>query len=101
MTDEERKAAILDVCNKLGFPPDVDEGPYEADTTEETDTTKQASASTTKDAIDIDSNEENGNDDEDEDDINANTKDGGYVENDNTLNPWTSRKKGNEECEEE
>ena len=51
MTDDERKANILAVCNKLGLSPDEDEGPYEDYTTEEADTTKQAAASTTKDAI--------------------------------------------------
>ena len=40
MTDDKRKSSILAVCNKLGLPPDEDECPYEADTTEETDTTK-------------------------------------------------------------
>ena len=49
MTDEERKANILAVCNKLGFSPDLEEGPYEANTPEEADTTKQAAASTPKD----------------------------------------------------
>ena len=52
-------------------------------------------------AIDIDSDDENDNDDEDEDDINANTKDGGDVEDDNTLHPRTVSNKGNEEREEE
>ena len=44
MTDEERQAEIDGVRKQLGIlprkPPDVDEGPYEADTTEETDITK-------------------------------------------------------------
>ena len=101
MTDDARKASILAVCNKLGLPPDEDEGPYEADTTEETDTTKQAAASTQKHTIYIYSNDDNDNDDEDEDDINANTKDDGDVEDEKTLHPWTARKNGNEEREEE
>ena len=101
MTDDDRKAAILAVCKKLGLPPDVQEGPYEADTIKKTDTTKQAAASTPKDAIDIDSNDDNDNDDKYENDINANAKDGGDVEDDNTLHPWKARKKGNEDREEE
>ena len=51
MTDDKRKAAIVEVCNKLGLPLNVDEGPYEADKTKETDTTEQAAASTPKGAI--------------------------------------------------
>ena len=82
----------MTVCNKLGLPPDVDEGPYEADTNEEADTTEQAAASTPKDAIDINSNNENDNDDKDEDDINADVKDSGDAEDDNTLHPRTARK---------
>ena len=65
MTDDERQAEIADVRNKLGLPPDVDEGPYEADTTEETDTTKQAAAPIPNDAINIDSDDNNYNNDED------------------------------------
>ena len=76
MTDDERKAVIVAVCNKLGLPPDVDECLYEVDTTEEMDTTKQVDASTPKDVINIDIDDDNDNDDEDKDDINADTKDG-------------------------
>ena len=79
----------------------MDEGPYEADTNEETDTTKQADAPTLKDPINIDSDHDNDNDDEDEDDVNADTKDDGDVEDNNTLHPWTARKQGCEEHAEE
>ena len=101
MTDDERKAAIVEVCNKLGLPPDEDEGPYEADTTEETDTTKQGAASTPKDVIDIDIDDDNYNDDKDEDDINADTNYDGDAEDNNTLHPRTARKQVCEEREEE
>ena len=79
----------------------MDEGPYEADMSEETDMTEQADAPTPKDPINIDSDDDNDNDDEDEDDVNADTKDDGDVEDDNTLHPWTERKLGCEEREEE
>ena len=59
----------------------MDEGPYEADTTEEMDTTEQAADPTSKDTINIDNGDDN--DDEDEED-------------DNTLHPRTAMKKGNE-----
>ena len=43
MTDDERQAQIADVRKQLGILPRkplvVDEGPYEADTNEDTDTT--------------------------------------------------------------
>ena len=93
LTDDERQAVIADVHKQLGIlpkkPPNVDEGPYEADTTEDTDTTKQAAAPTPKDTINIDSDDDgdNGNDDEDEEEINADTNDGGDVENNNILHP--------------
>ena len=109
MTDDERQAEISDVRkqlglppdvrNKLGFPPNVDEGPYEADTIKETDTTKQTAAPTSKDPINIDSDDNNDNDNKDQDDINANTKDDGDVKDDNTLHPRTARKQGCEERE--
>ena len=83
MTNEERQAEIAGVRKKLGIlprkPPDVDEVPYEADTTEETDTTEQAAAPTPKDTINIDSGDDNDNDNKDEED-------------DNTLHPRTARK---------
>ena len=92
--DDERQAEIADVHNKLGLTPnvrnklgllpDVDEVFYEADTTKETDTTKQAADPNLKDAIDIDSNDNNDQDDEDEEDINVDTKDDGDVEDNNT-----------------
>ena len=92
MTDEERQAEIDSVRKELGIlprkPPGVDEGPYEADTTEETDMTEQASAPTPKDTINIDSGDDNDNDDEDEED-------------DNTLHPRTARKQGCENRTEE
>ena len=101
MTDDERQSHIADVRKQLGIlprkPPDEDEGPYEADTTEETDTIKQAVAPTPKDPINIDSYNDNENDDEDKDDVNADTKDDGDVEDDNTLHPLTARKQGCEE----
>ena len=59
----------------------MDEGPYEADTTKETDTTEQAAAPTPKDTINIESGDKNDNDDKDEED-------------DNTLHPRTARKQG-------
>ena len=83
MTDDERQAEIASVRKELGtLPrklPDVDEDPYEADTTKETDTTEQAADPTPKDTINIDNGDDN--DDEDEED-------------DNTLHPRTSRKQG-------
>ena len=51
MTDEEKESEIYSIRKKLGIllrkkpdikPPDVDEGPYEIDMTEEADTTDQA-----------------------------------------------------------
>ena len=48
MTDKERQAEIAGIRKELVIlprkPPDVDEGPYEANMTEETDMTKQADA---------------------------------------------------------
>ena len=78
----------------------MDEVPYEADTTKETDKTKQAAASTLKESINIDRDNNKNNDDEDEDDINADTKDDGDVKDDNTLYPQRARKQGCEEREE-
>ena len=50
MTDEEKQAKISSVRKQLGIlpsrPPNVDEGPNEADTTEETDMIEQAAAPT-------------------------------------------------------
>ena len=96
ITDDERKANILSVYNKLGLSPSQAEGLNEADTTEEADTTKKADASTLKDVIGIDRNDYKDNDGKDEDDIYANATDGGDVEDDNTLHHWEARKKGNE-----
>ena len=83
MNDEERQAEIAGVPKKLVIlprkPPDVDEGPYEADTTEETDKTKQLAAPTLIDTINIDSSDDNDNDDKDKED-------------ENTLHPQTARK---------
>ena len=83
MNDEERQAEIAEVRKELGIlprkPPDADEGPYESDTTEETDTTEQAVAPTPKDTININSGNDNDNDNKDEWD-------------DNTLHPQTARK---------
>ena len=85
ITDEVRQAEIAGVHKELGIlprrPPDVDEGPYEADKTKETDTTEQAAASTPEDTISIDSGDNNEIDDKDEED-------------DNTLHPRTERKQG-------
>ena len=62
-------------------PPDVDKGPYEVDTIEETDMTEQAAAPTLEYTIDIGNyNDNNGKDKEDG----------------NTLHPRTERK---QECE--
>ena len=87
MTDEERQAEIASVRKQLGIlprkPPDVDEGPYEAETTKETDMTEQAAAPTPEDTIN--SGDDNDNDDEDND------KD---EEDDKTLHPRTARKQG-------
>ena len=67
MTDEERQAEISGIRKELGILPrkpiDVDEGPYEADMTEEADTTEQAAAPTPKDTINIDSGNDNDNND--------------------------------------
>ena len=101
MTDEERKANILLVYNKLVLSPSQDEGLDEADTTKVADTTKTEDDSTPKDAIEIDSDDDKYNDGKDKDDFNANTTDGGDVEDDNTLHPRTARKEVNEEREEE
>ena len=83
MTDEERQAEIDSVRKQLGIlprkPPDLDEGPYEADMTKETDMTEQATAPTPEDTIDI--GDDNDNDDEDKKD-------------NNTLHPRTERNQG-------
>ena len=79
----------------------MDEDPYEADMTEETDTTKQAAASASKGAINIDNDDKNDNNDKDEDDVNADTKHNDDVKDDKTLHPWTARKQGCEERDEE
>ena len=85
ITDEVRQAEIAGVHKELGIlprrPPDVDEGPYEADKTKETDTTEQAAASTPEDTISIDSGDNNEIDDKDEED-------------DNTLHPRKAKKQG-------
>ena len=77
MTDKERQAEIAGIRKELGIlprkTPGADEGPYEADTT------NQAAATTPKDTINIDSGDDNDNDDEDEED-------------DKTLHPRTVRK---------
>ena len=95
ISDEEKEAEIASVRKQLGIlprkppdvnPPDVDVGPCEADTTEETDITEQAAAPTREDTID--SVNDNNNDDEVEED-------------DNTLHPWTERKQGCENHTEE
>ena len=96
MTEDKRKANILQVYIKLGWSSEQAEGLYEADTTEEADTIKQAAASTPKEAIDIDSKDNKYNDGKDEDGINADAPDGGDVEDDNTLHPRKARKKRNE-----
>ena len=92
VTNEERQAEIDGVRKQLGIlprkPPSVDEGPYEADTTKETDMTRQTAAPTPKDTIDIGGGNNNDNDEEDKED-------------DNTLYPWTSRKQGCENRTEE
>ena len=101
MTNDEIKANILSVYNKLGWSPDQAEDLYEADTNEEANTTKKAAASTLKDGIYIDSDDDKYNEGEDEDDINADATYGGDVEDDNTFYPREARKKGNGESEEE
>ena len=58
-------------------PPVVAEGPYEVDTNEEADMTKQAAAPDPEDTIEI--GDDNNNDEEDRED-------------DNTLHPRTARK---------
>ena len=78
MTNEDKEAEIASVRKQLGIlprkppdvkppdvkPPYVDKGPYEVDTTEETDMTKQAAAPTPDDTIEI--GDDNNNDDKDE-----------------------------------
>ena len=95
MTDEEKEEEIASVRKQLGIlprkkpdvkPPDVDEGPYEVDTTEETDMTEQAAAPTPEDTIDI--GDDNDNNDKKEED---------YY----TLHPRTERKQGCENYTEE
>ena len=66
----------------------MDEGPYETDTTKETDMTEQAAAPTLKDTIIIDSGDDNDNNDKDKEDNNA-------------LHPRTVRKQGCENRTEE
>ena len=99
MIDDKRKANILSVYNKLVWSPSQDEGQDEANTTEDTDTTKKAAVSTSKDAIAIDSNDNDNNDGKDKDDFNADTTDGADVKDNNTLHPREARKKGNEESD--
>ena len=99
MTNAERNADILKVYKNLGLSPSQSEGLDEADTTEEADTTKKAAASTPKDAIDIDSDDNKDNYGEDKDEINADAIDGADDEYDNTLHPPKARKKGNEESD--
>ena len=86
MNDEEKEAEIESVCNQLGILPrkppdvkmlDVDEGPYEVDTTKETDMTDKAAAHTPEDTIDI--VDDNNNEDK---------------EDKNTLHSQTARKQG-------
>ena len=101
MTDDNRKANILSVYNKLGLSPSQDEGLDEADMTEEADMTKKAAASTPKDVIYIVSNDDKDNDGEEKDGFNSDTTDGGDVEDDKTLHLREARKKGNEESDEE
>ena len=83
MTDEEIQAEISGKRKELGIlprkPHDVDEGPYEDDTTKETDKTEHAAAPNSKDSINIDSGNDNDNDDTDEED-------------DNILHPRIARK---------
>ena len=69
MTDDERKAAILVVYNKVGFPPDVDKGPMRLTQPRRRIRPNKSADFTAKDVIDIDSDDENHNDDEDKDDI--------------------------------
>ena len=94
MTYEERQAEIARARKQLRILPrklpDVDEGPYEAETTEETDMTEQAAASTPEDTIN--SGDDNGNNDEDDDED---------KEYNNTLHPRTARKNGCENYTEE
>ena len=65
MNDSKRKDNIMLVYKDLGLSPSPAEGFDEADTTEEADTTKKAAASTPKDTIDIDSDDDKGNGGED------------------------------------
>ena len=90
ITYEERQAEITSVRKQLGILPrkplDVDEGPNEADTTEETDMTEQAAVPIPEDKIN--SSDDNANDDEDD------NKD---EDNNNTSQPRTARKQGCED----
>ena len=72
MTDEDKDEEISSLRKQLGIlprkkpdvkQPDVAEGPYEVDTTKETDMTKQADAPTPDDTINIGNNDDNDNDD--------------------------------------
>ena len=85
MTNEEKAEEVDDVRKRLGIltRKKKPEGPYEVDTTEESDMTEQTAAPAPEDTIEI--GDDNDNDewahDQDEDD-------------DNTLHPWTARKQG-------
>ena len=89
MTDEEKEEEIASVRKQLGIlprkknpdvkPPVVAEGPYEVDTTDDTDMTEQAAALTPEDTIYI--GDDNNNDYKDKED-------------DNTLHPRTARQQG-------
>ena len=95
MTDEEKEAEIASIRKQLGIlprkkpnmkPPDVDEGTYDIDTTDATDTTEQAAAHSPEDSIDI--NDDNEKYDKEEED-------------NSTLHPQTARKQGCENHPEE
>ena len=97
MTNKEKEEEIASVHKQLGIiprkkpdvkPPDVAEVPYEVDTTEETDMTKQAADPTPDGTIGIGDDDDNDNNDKDEED-------------DNTMHPRTARKQGYENHPEE
>ena len=94
ITYEERQAEITSVRKQLGILPrkplDVDEGPNEADTTEETDMTEKAASPTPEDTINSSDNNANDDKDDEEDE-----------DDDNTLEPCTARKQGCENHTEE
>ena len=91
MTEEEKADEIYDIRKQLGHPlrkRGKPESPYEADTTEEADMTKQESATAPGDPIEI-------GDDNDNDGW-AHDQHGQDEDDNNILLPWPPRLQGRE-----